>query len=463
MNRKKVDLSDERQIIINMIVSSKFLKEIVPIVKAKYFESFYAQIVSNWIIEYWQEFKEAPNKNIQKIYQQKINQIKGEEENEIIKEFLLSISKEWEKNESIQNIEYSIKSAIRYLKLRSLQILKEDLESSLLEGDPTKGEHYVSTYARIDHGNEESVSIFQDSAIVSNAFMQDDEILFQFPGVLGKCTGNFLRGDLVAFLGVMKSGKTHALWYTGRISMMKGWRVLFITLEMPRRQMIRRAWQSMVSSPKKTMEITIPKFIPIDEGKFKWDIELIKEKRSGVDTTEIKKKQKKFKFLFRSGNARILSMPAYSTKVSDICVQIDNIIHYKNFIPDVLIIDYADLLSADGKISEYRHQLDNIWKGLRKLAHEKEMLVVTASQSGRKGFNSDLTEMDTAEDVRKLAHVSKMIAINRTKADKEKHRARVELLVEREEEQSVKKCTILQCLDIGAFCLDSQWDNEVKK
>ena len=298
MNRKKIDLSEERQIVINLIVSERFLKEIIPILNIKYFSSYYAQLVSSWCIEYYQEYKDAPGKNIQKIYEQKKQTIRGEEESELVRDFMISINKEWQQIQEIHNIDYSIRAAIKYLKIRSLEILKENLEIAIIEADPLKGEQYISNYSKIEHGREESISLLHDTKEVQEAFLQEDEILFSFPGKLGEVVGNFLRGDLVSFLGVAKSGKTWWLWYIAKVAMSEGWRVLFVTLEMPRRQMIRRAWQSMVGSPKKNKEVTIPEFIDIEksEDKTKSEIKIKKEERKGVKIEEIKTKQKKFRY-----------------------------------------------------------------------------------------------------------------------------------------------------------------------
>ena len=53
----------------------------------------------------------------------------------------------------------------------------------------------------------------------------------------------------------------------------------------------------------------------------------------------------------------------------------------EGFVPDVIVIDYADLLEADGKSTEFRHKQDSIWKGLRAMSQKRHALVLTATQA----------------------------------------------------------------------------------
>ena len=45
------------------------------------------------------------------------------------------------------------------------------------------------------------------------------------------------------------------------------------------------------------------------------------------------------------------------------------------FLPDIIIIDYADLLEPDGSVRDFRQQQNLIWKGLRALAQQKNEAV----------------------------------------------------------------------------------------
>jgi len=86
----------------------------------------------------------------------------------------------------------------------------------------------------------------------------------------------------------------------------------------------------------------------------------------------------------------------------------------------VIIIDYADLLVPEVKM-DFRHQQNEIWKGLRSLSQEKHALVVTATQADAKSYEADLLKLKNfSEDKRKYAHVTACYGLNQDKDDREK-------------------------------------------
>jgi len=441
-----------------MIVSDKFLIGIAPLVKSTYFESTYARVVSIWVIEYYQRYKESPKKNIKEIYKRKKKGMRNEEETGIVAEFLASLSDDWNGKE-IQNIQYALNSAIHYLKLKSLQRLKEKIDDAINDSNPVIGEQSVAKYYRVEAKSGEGISIFKNPTEITEAFLTENEVLFSFPGALGRICGNFLRGDLVAFLGAPNRGKTWWLLYTAIRASLLGLKSVFFTLEMPKHQIIRRAWTSLLGQPRERMKISMP-FFEKENDKF-----LFKEKKITKDkmnVSDVKTKQKNFKSQLRAGDLKIVPVPAYSTTVDEFEAHLDNMEHYDNYIPDVVVIDYADIVSPPKEIrGDYRHQIDGIWKKLRGLAQERNILVVSASQADRGSLKKDANEWNIAEDIRKLAHVSKLMVLNQSKEEYEKNIMRIRQLKERDGRKDTRQAVVLQCLDIGRPYLDSKFDYEV--
>ena len=237
MKQKKIDLSPERKLIVHLITSTSFCREIIPLLRIENLRTSYCREVASWVVEYYGEYKEAPQSNIQELYRSKKEGLRDEEDLEIISELLQRLSDEWEKSE-ILNVSYSVQQAITYLKLRSLEVLKKDLERALIEKDHAKGEQCVATYTRIEKPIGEGTNLLKDSGKVISAFLEDEEHMIRFPGALGTVAGNINRGDFVAFLAPMKRGKTWWLWFTAELAMSAGWKVLFFSLEMTEKQMI---------------------------------------------------------------------------------------------------------------------------------------------------------------------------------------------------------------------------------
>lgn len=858
----KVDLTQERKVVTNFIVSDQFVKELAPVTKPQLFRSSYAKLVVGWVLEYYEHFKQAPGKNIKDLFQAKAEFIQDEDTKDSIAEFLTRLSKDWEATKA-HNIEFSIKQGYTYLKTRSLDQLKDSIAGALLEGNIPQAEQLVGSYSRLEPSLGEGVSILKDSGRVSAAFMEEEEVLFSFPGALGAVVGKFARGDFLGILAPMKRGKcivgtakvilqdgrvlpmaeviekklggvfsmdsnckivpsqvsdfwvngkkpvyrittrtgritditanhplfafgkgwkslddglsigdqiavpknipvqgtqsipidhvrllaclladggltrgsasytkqdqflmdevkrivvdlgdtwravdaitiditkktpgpaptnTRALlnyygvprgksvdkiipaviftlpneqlqdfirylfsgdgciydggieycsgseemirqlhhlllrfglvskierhsmkkatrdywritlndsenvllfldkigfvgsktknvaehlpsflerqqrsyldsipgsfrsslkdkmkkvpkhpiyktildvnvswnisreylkranailqdaevetllnadvlwdsitdiqflgeqetydlsipeyhnfladdicvhntwwmWYIGECAMLRALKVVFFTLEMTENQMIRRSWQSLTGFPKETGTITIPYFEQTSEGAY--DILSRTEERPKLDPSTVKAQQDKMRRLFRGGDVKIISLPAYSASVDDLELHLDNLAHYDGFEADVVIVDYADIVAPSKGIKDPRHQLDDTWKRLRRMAQARDIFVCTASQAAKATFERDVSQLDVAEDIRKLAHVTHMMALNQTPEESEQGVIRVSQIAIREGRKIFDQAVVLQCLDIGKTHLDSRLASQV--
>lgn len=460
MTKTKIDLKIERKIITNMILSTAFLREISPELNPRFFRSSYAKTVSGWVLEYWQQYKEAPGKLIQDIYVQKSLAFEDDEDAEAIADFLHRLSTDWEKLSKLPNVSYEITSAQTYLRVRSLDLLREQLASAVAEGDPAKGEQFISNFAQVGKGHKRGSRILRDHEAIISAFSAEEERLFTFRGALGRVVGPYVRSDFAGVLAPMGRGKTWWLWAHAEEAMMNGLKATFITLEMPERHMLRRGWQSLTGSPREAGTYNIPVFQRIpgtdrDERK-QWMVAAAEKDLKPVNLESVDMFQQRLRRRFRTGDIQIVSLPSYTTTVDDIEAVLDNMQFYNDYQTDVLVVDYADLLAARKGLNDYRQQLNSIWMQLRSIAEVRNILVVTASQSDRKTFSQDASEANVSEDIRKLAHVTKMIALNQTPEEYKMGIMRINQLKERDGHRTFDTALVLQCLDIGHPILDSR-------
>jgi hypothetical protein len=454
MKRTKIDLNEEKQILINMITNTSFLRQLKGIAIPGFFQTSYAKIVAGWVWEYWDKTEQAPRKDIQDLYLRYRTQIADEEDLELVANFLKNLSNEYELN----NITYAVKNAIHYFKLRSLEQIRDKLTNAIIDKNSEIGEKIIADYTRVEKPHGTGVDLFKDTAEIRDAYENQEEFLFSFPGALGGALGSFCRGDFFAILGAMKRGKSYWMWYTGRRAALMGYKVIHFSLEMTRHQMVRRAWQSFVGEPIKATTITLPEFIETDEGL--WEIHHRKIKKKGVNLNNIEKEQKRYRKELRTGEMKMEIFPSYSTSLSTIKVCLDNLEYYDRFIPDVIVIDYADILLPESR-GDYRHQLNSIWAPLRGWAQDRNCLVVTGSQTTRKGLKKDAEGDDVAEDVRKLAHVTKMISLNQNDEEAQKGIMRIKPLLNRDGKLSREQIIVLENREIGRIYLDSRKKSEV--
>jgi hypothetical protein len=87
--------------------------------------------------------------------------------------------------------------------------------------------------------------------------------------------------------------------------------------------------------------------------------------------------------------------------------------------PDVIIVDYADLLRGAVSRKEMRHELESIYEDLRGLAGEYEVPVFTASQANRSALEMDIIEADKiSESYSKIMIADFVLSLSRKVTDK---------------------------------------------
>lgn len=154
---------------------------------------------------------------------------------------------------------------------------------------------------------------------------------------------------------------------------------------------------------------------------------------------------------------KLATYPSGTLTCEEIAGSLDEWERQDDFVPDVIVVDYADLMTA--RVQEFRHRQDAIWRGLRGISQERHALVVTATQSDAGGLKqSRLNQSNFSEDLRKLAHVTAMFGLNQDPAGREKALGivRVNPIVAREGAFSVSdEVVVLQDLAAGRAFLES--------
>lgn len=459
LKRSKIDLSEERRLLSQIIVDSSFLSSIRDLLNPNLFESSYSKHIVKWVLEYYDLTKEAPQRSVEEIFMRKRRTL-SEDDTDMVREFLSSLSKDYEKW-AVNNIAYSTKNAVEYLKLQSIKALQETLTKCLDNKDFSTAENLIASYTRVERTQGQSLRMLQDSEAIVQAFTRENDQLFKLRGALGKVVGWFVRGDFAAIQAPPKRGKSWWLWQCAFEASTMGCRTLMISLEMTKEQLVRRAWSCYCGLPETEKEVQIPYF---DED---GSVAARTKKLKGVPVqkSDIEEVQKKLRFMYRGGDVRMEVFPTKSFTLSQLNTLLDNLELYEAWVPDVIVIDYADIMKGETNQSEERHRINDIWQGLRGLAQEKNCCILTGSQGGIRKIESDkeVTAGDIAEDARKIAHVTKLIVLNQTGNEKKKGIMRISCKVQRDGDQgSEEPVVVLQSLSMGRPYLDSRLRKDCK-
>ncbi|KKM78063.1 hypothetical protein LCGC14_1363800, partial [marine sediment metagenome] len=148
MIRRKIVKGDiEKKIATAGIVSTEFCRDITKIYKPEYIQVDYIRQVLGWVFEYFNEYKKAPEKQIQDMFMVEKDEMKPEQA-ELIETFLSRISKEHEEKETF-NHQYAYDQAELYFRKRSLQLLFERGLGLLIKNKVDEAENSVSTFGKV--------------------------------------------------------------------------------------------------------------------------------------------------------------------------------------------------------------------------------------------------------------------------------------------------------------------------
>lgn len=456
VTREKVDVSLDRKILGNLIMDSHLLGSCIEVGRPELFDTVVTKTVAQWVWDYFRSVGEAPGRAIVDIYVQHSSELQPADQ-QLIYDFLSHCSDEW----APTNPKFAQATAEKFFRKRSLTLLSEQLSRACAVDDPSVGEKLIADYSRPEVRKSTVVSLLDEPRKIVQAFREEENTVFVLPYQLGEMAGPFIPTDLIAFLAPMKRGKTWWLIASALSALIQGQHVLFVSLEMPEEQVIRRFWQALTGSSRYGEEVSWPVFVQ-DGQRYAIEDQRRKTKRTDSSLESIKKFQETIKKISNGGSLKIATYPTDSLTVSKLRADLKNLEVLENFVPTVICLDYPDIMKHDRGDSE-RDRINSTWKGLRGLAQERQCVIVGASQTGRQtvGGTRDAGDADVADDIRKLAHVAKAITINQTDDEKERGIYRLRCKTNRDSKVINDQVVCTCCLEIGRPYLDMKWLREV--
>jgi replicative DNA helicase len=131
-----------------------------------------------------------------------------------------------------------------------------------------------------------------------------------------------------------------------------------------------------------------------------------------IDSTDIQDKKeevlKKYSSMKNLGKLVIKEYPTNSATVYSLKSHVEKLI-IKGFKPDVIIIDYADIMRSSRSFDSLRHELKLVYEELRAFSQELAVPIWTASQSNREGSNSEIIDMSNMSEAYGKAMVADFI------------------------------------------------------
>jgi hypothetical protein len=510
----------ERLIVTGLINSTEYLQQVRPVWRQDLIVNKSLNEIAQWCISYFDKYEEAPERSIEDVYFEKKRKKEIPSAlKKAIERMIEDLAYEYDES---YNLRYALDQTNEYLMLRHLEEHQEQLDALMENGDVEQAKEMAANYKPPVIEAVDDLDLGKEGVLdrIEIIFKADVTPLLSYPGPLGEIFNDqMLRGRFVAMLATEKRGKSFWLLDMAiRATVARNKVAFFQAGDMTEDQQLLRV-ASYLSNLPTNEKYTGQVFVPhkdclrnqvdvcdrderrgtfgcftggeYDEESIRKDITreslieawedfgedytpctvcedyldhrlgvpwLIPTEISHAVTVDEAKRAFQKRFIDKHRRFKMSTHLNDSLTVSRIRQICDRWEKDDGFIPDVIVIDYADLLVPE-KFQEFRHGQNEIWKNLRALSQSRHCLVITATQADGKAYDRDLLRMNNySEDKRKYAHVTAMYGLNQDKHGREKKMGvmRINELVKREGEfDSTSTVTVLQNLNIGRPFIDS--------
>ena len=507
IKRRKVDTSLEKHILTGMIVSDLFLREIQNIYHPDLLEISFGTVIAGWCLRHYKKYQKAPRELIGDIFDSWKRSNADSEQVDYIEGFLKTLNDEFEHADKFNDL-YALDKAICYFKLRSFKLLSEDLKACADNEDSDEAEKCLNEFRKIEKVNAEGIDVFDDEEAWRSAFDTNTDILFKIPGKLGELLNEQLvRDSFIALMGIAKIGKTWNLQFIAMCAVQARCNVaVFQAGDLSEGQMMVRNG-IYISQRSNKQKYCKPLLIPILDCKHNQELTCPCRRRRtntvglldtdgnplGFDEAEKLgysacsdcENENWFKgavWHFRRRSVRPLTWqeafaeaqaykrrinakryklsthPAKSLSVGKIEAILDTWERLEGFIPDVVLIDYADILASENKGNkEERDNINETWMALSALRQKRKICLITATQANGSAIKEKtLSREHYANDRRKYDHCTAMYGLSQTNDEKQKGITRWGAIVLREDNWDTEfQVKVLGCLQIGRPYLNS--------
>lgn len=359
------------------------------------------------------------------------------------------------------NAEYVINKLEDFVKRQSLRSVAVDLAKALQRDTEESLEEAESLIA---NATTTRLKVFDPGLRMSDtdralAFLDMDG--YAFPtGIPEFDKRGFgpTRKEMYLYIADAKTGKTWHMNHLAKVAVMNGLRTVHITLEMSEEKNAQRYIQAFFAVAKRADPIIIQKFKRLKNGGFEFYDKKIKPKLH-LDDPNIRRKLKKKMKPFQNrvlDNIIIKQFPTGKLTVKQLEAYLDNLETNEKFVPDLLIVDYPDLMDLQaGKGGDRRHGLAEVYKNLRGVAVARNMALAVPTQSNRAGSGAKFVgRKNVSEAYTKIADADVVVTYSQTDLEKKLHLARLSVVAGRNDEDNIT-VVLSQNYTMGQYTVDS--------
>ena len=366
------------KIITSLITDNKFTKQIIDILEVSYFDSDSNKFIVKSIQDYFTKYKNVPTMEALKVFVDEI-------ENDVLKSGVVDFLRQaWSHRES-PDLEFVKEKCLEFCKN---QVIKSAIMESveLLDNqqyDDIKGVMDKAMRAGVERDiGHEYITGFEERMTEQAR----DTLPTKWDSINELMDGGLAGGELGVIVAPAGIGKSWTLQALGAEAVKNGKTVIHYTLEL-------------------NAEYVGLRYDTIVSGQPTGNLQYYKE--------EVLQAINKLK-----GNLIIKYYPTRTASVATLTAHLQQC-ELQGIKPDLVLVDYADIMKSTVNFTEKRHQIGHIYEELRGMAGEFEIPVWTASQANRSSLEEDVIGADkVSEDYSKVMTADFVMSMSRKVEDK---------------------------------------------
>ena len=403
----KEELSEktlELMLFREMIVNSDFIGRISEVVDFRWFRTPHIQFMARFAVNYFKKYGILATRDIMESVIQKVNENQVIEANKIDinaamfdfnKATTLNLGEMSDKDRMAKIQEYVKQEAMRNALLDSATDLERKNTDGLVESTLKKFDDIQKlVFEELDFGVEMSADEVDASLEDHIDFLTNPSA--RIP-TLWNCLDDVTHGGFFKdgkFLGVFMAqaglGKSNILANLGYNFLKQNLKVVVISMEMSQNVYLRR-FDSLISK------------IDIDDLGLSSMVGQLKDKV-----------ERFYKQDYPGARLNIKEFPPNSKSAKSLGQYVEELVVARGWKPDVLIVDYLNLLkpnvgASHGETTMYEDG-KTVSEELRKLSYDLSIPIITAVQCNSSGFNTADIGMQNIAESRGIAHTADFIA-----------------------------------------------------
>jgi|TARA_R100000027_G_scaffold66297_1_gene61997 replicative DNA helicase len=368
----------QSKLITSLLVDNKFTKQIIDILEIGYFDSDSNKFLVKSVKDYFTKYKNTPTMEALKV-------LVDDVDNDVLKTSIIdSLRGAWQHRESPD---------LEFIKEKSLEFCKNQVvKSAIMESvELLETQKYDEIKTIIDKamtaGVERDIGHEYITGFEERMNQQARNTLpTQWDSVNDLMDGGLAGGELGVVVAPAGIGKSWTLQALGAHAVKKGLTVIHYTLEL-NAQYVGLRYDTIVS------------------GQPTGNLQYYKE--------EVLKKIGQLK-----GELIIKYYPTRTASVNTLTAHLQQC-ELQGIKPDMVIVDYADIMKSTQNFNEKRHQIGHVYEELRGMAGEFDIPIWTASQANRSSLEEDVIDASkVSEDYSKVMTADFVMSMSRKVEDK---------------------------------------------